>query len=154
MRSNRERTEFGSIPLAFEIRISDLEARLQALEKSVEKASMTEERMASVHAKLLASVHTELKQELSKEVRRELDEPMSEIKVEIVERNMVGDNASIPRKKRSTWCGRQSMSGNNNVNKDGGRAQQSRPVPKPRSRSFIDGGLESTPIEPCLTLNR
>ena len=127
MRSNLERTEFGSIPLAFEIRISDLEARLQALEKSVEKASMTEERMASVHAKLLASVHTELKQELSEEVRGELDERMSEIKVEIMkrnmERNMVKDNASIPRKEgRSTWCGRQSMSGNNNVNKDGGRA--------------------------------
>ena len=155
MRSNRERTEFGSIPLALEIRISDLEARLQALEKSVEKASMTEERVASVHAKLLASVHMELKQELSKEVRGELDERMSKIKVEIVERNMVKDNASIPRKEgRSTWCGRQSMSGNNNVTKDGGRAKQSRPVPKPRSRSFIDGGLESTPIEPCLTLNR
>ena len=111
--------------------------------------------MASVHAKLPASVRTELKQELCKEVRRELDERMSEIKIEIVERNMVGDNASIPRKERmSTWCGRQSMSGNNNVNKDGGCAQQSRPVPKPRSRSFIDGGLESIPIEPCLTLNR
>ena len=138
MRSNRERTEFGSIPLAFEIRISDFEARLQALKKLVEKASMTEKRMASVHAKLLASVHTELKQELSKEVRRELDERMSEIKVKIVKRNMVGDNASIPRKERmSTWCGWQSMSGNNNVNKDGGRVQQSRQVPKPRSKSFF-----------------
>ena len=56
------------------MRISDLEARLQALENSVQKASMTEERMVSVHAKLLASVHTELKEELSKEIRNELDE--------------------------------------------------------------------------------
>ena len=62
MRGNYERTQFGSIPSAFEMRISDLEARLQALENSVQKASMTEERMASVHAKLLASVHTELKE--------------------------------------------------------------------------------------------
>ena len=155
MRGNYERTQFGSIPLAFEMRISDLEARLQALENSVQKASMTEERMASVHAKLLASVHTELKEELSKEIRNELDEHISEIKVEILERNINCDNESSPRKEGiSTWYGHQSMSGSSNVNKDGGRAQQSRPVPKPRSRSFIDGGIESTPVEPYLSLNK
>ena len=98
MRGNYERTQFGSIPLAFEMRISDLEARLQALENSVQKASMTEERMASVHAKLLASVHTELKEEISKEIRNELDEHISEIKVEILERNINCDNESSPRK--------------------------------------------------------
>lgn len=46
------------------------------------------------------------------------------------------------------------MYGSSNVNKDSGRAQPSRLVPKPRSRSFIDGGKESTPVEPYLTLNK
>ena len=61
-----------AVPLIYEMRLGEVEERLQQLEQAVENVNWTEERMASVHASLLATVHSDLKEEIMDEIDNQL----------------------------------------------------------------------------------
>ena len=57
-----------AVPLAYEIRLAEIEGKVQQAGEALEEMSWTEEKMASVHATLLTTLHQDLKAELLEEL--------------------------------------------------------------------------------------
>lgn len=134
-----------SISISFEIKIGELEARLERLERAVELSSWTEDRMASVHAQLLATVYTDLKTELLEELNKKIVERTGEQKVIVSERRRA--NIGIGEDDADSWKVSSTPRGNPSrqlpvIGKrkssllDPTNTQQHRPVPRPRT---VDG---------------
>lgn len=161
-----------SIPVVFEIKIAQIETRVEQLERAVELSSWTEDKMTE----LITSVYANMKTELLEELQKLIVERVGEEKTVVSERRKgsvsveenIGNSwkaASTPRSYPSSHvtlltppeiAKRRVVSDEVDVlttNSDGFCSQQRKPVPKPRSADCSGARIMSV-MEPRQVRNQ